>query len=85
MAKRTLSRKGGTILAEAEARSRKSFIRFQLQFHGSILSLAATPDRSLMSRWFRLQLRLRGKWPPAPVAPTLATNIWILIICTAPL
>ena len=47
MAKRTLSRKDGIVLAEAEMRCRKSLRRLRLQLHGVIPSLVAAPDRSL--------------------------------------
>ena len=79
MAKRTLSRKGGTVWTEASMRSPKGFERLRLQLQGSIPSLAPAPAPSLLSRWFRLQLRLRGKWPPAPVDLTPAPDIWIVV------
>ena len=61
MVKRTLSLKDGTVWTETGMRSRKSFERLRLQLQGSIPSLALPPAPSLMSRLFRLQLRLRGK------------------------
>ena len=78
MAGRILSRKDGTVWTEAGMRSRKSFERFRLQLQGSIPSLAPAPALSLMSRWFRRQLRLQGKWPSVPVARTPAPDIWNL-------
>ena len=80
MIKRTLSLKEGTVWTEAGMRSRKSFERLRLQLQGSIPSLALAPAPSLMSQWFRLQLRLREKYPPAPVATTPAPDIWFLVI-----
>ena len=67
MAERTLSLKDGTVWSEAGIQSRKCFERLRLQLQGSIPSLAPAPAPSFMSRWFRLQLRLRVgpqlQWP----------------------
>ena len=79
MAMRTLSRKDGTVWTEAGMWSPKSFERLRPQLQGSIPSLAPAPAPSSMSRRFRLHLRFRGKWPPAPVAPIPAPDIWILV------
>ena len=76
MAKRTLSRKDGTVWTEAEMQSRKSFERLRLQLQGSTLSLAPEFNVPMVPT----PAPNPGKMAPAPLSPTPAPDIWILVI-----
>ena len=85
MAKRTLSRKDGTVWTEAGMWSPKSFERLRPQLQGSIPSLAPAPAPSSMSRRFRLHLRLRGNWPQLRWPDSGSRYLDSGNFCTAPL